>query len=244
VAWTLLCLGHLNQARAKREAALAEARLLARAFTLAHSFSRATHAEAIVVGPSGAVLYADEWVSLTERQSIGFYWAEAVIFQGWCLTMLGEREKGITQLTRGLAAYRAQALLHLPTYLTLLADAYREVRQPENGLRQLVEAISVTDRTQSRYYEAEMHRARGELFLSMHDEGAAEASFRKAINVAQHQSVKTWELRAATSLARLWRDQGKRAEARDLLSPIYNWFTEGLDMPVLQDAKALLDELT
>jgi hypothetical protein len=188
LAWTLLCLGHLNQARAKREAALAEARLLAGAFTLAHSLSRATHAEAIVVGPSGAVLYADEYVSLTERRSIGFYGVEAVIFQGWCLTMLGQREKGITQLTRGLAAYRAQALLHLPTHLTLLADAYREAQQPENGLRQLVEAISVTDRTQSRYYEAEMHRVRGELFLSMHNEGAAEASFRKAINVAQHQA--------------------------------------------------------
>ena len=211
---------------------------------MAHSLSRATHAEAIVVGPSGAVLYADEWVSLTERQSIGFYWAEAVIFQGWCLTMLGQREKGITQLTRGLTAYRTQALLHLPTYLTLLADAYREVQQPENGLRQLVESISVTDRTQSRYYEAEMHRVRGELFLSMHDEGAAEASFRTAINIAQHQSVKTWELRAATSLARLWDHQGKRTEARDLLAPIYGWFTEGLDTPVLQDAKALLDELT
>src|SRR6516165_7052348 len=154
LAWTLLCLGHLNQARAKREAALAEARLLARAFTLAHSLSRATHAEAIIVGPSGAQLHADELVSLTERRSIGFYWAEAVIFQGWCLTMLGQREKGITQLTRGLTAYRTQALLHLPTYLTLLADAYRKEQQPQNGLRQLEEAISVMDRTQSRYYEA------------------------------------------------------------------------------------------
>ena len=110
--------------------------------------------------------------------------------------MLGQPEKGITQLTRGLAAYRAQGLLHLPQYLTLLADAYCKVQQPQNGLRQLVEAISVTDRTQGRYYEAEMHRVRGELFLSMHDDGAAEASFRKAINVAQHQSAKTWELRA------------------------------------------------
>jgi predicted ATPase len=203
----------------------------------------AAFAEAIVVGPSGAVLYADECVSLTERQSIDFYGAGAVIYQGWCLTMLGQREKGITQLTRGLASHRAQALVHLPTYLTLQADAYREVQQPQNGLRQLVEAINVTDRTQSRYYEADMHRVRGELFLSMHDEGAAEASFRKAISVAQHQSAKTWELRASTSLARLWRDRGKRTEARDLLAPIYGWFTEGLDTPVLKDAKALLDQL-
>src|SRR6516165_383831 len=154
LAWALLCLGYLDQARAKREAALAEARLLSRAFTLAHTLSRATHAEAIVVGPSGALLHVDEWVSLTERQSIGYFLAEAMMFQGWCLTMLGQREKGITQLTNGLAAYRAQGLLHVPMYLTLLADAYRKEQQPQNGLRQLEEAISVMDRTQSRYYEA------------------------------------------------------------------------------------------
>jgi predicted ATPase len=157
--------------------------------------------------------------------------------------MLGQSEKGITQLTRGLAAYRAQGPLSVPLVLTLLADAYREVQQPQNGLRQLVEAISVTDRTQSRCYEAEMHRVRGELFLAMHDDGAAEASFREAISVAQHQSAKTWELRAAMSMARLWRDQGKRDEARVLLAPVYGWFTEGFETLDLKEAKALLDEL-
>ena len=88
-----------------------------------------------------------------------------------------------------------------------------------------------------------MHRVRGELFLSMHDDGAAEASFRKAINVAQHQSAKTWELRAAMSLARLWRDQGKVQQARELLAPVYGWFTEGFDTRDLKEAKALLDVL-
>src|SRR6516165_8093956 len=102
----------------------------------------------------------------------------------------------------------------------------RKLQQPQDGLRQVLEAISVTDRTQARYYDAEMHRVQGELFLSMHDDGAAEASFRKAINVAQHQSAKTWELRAAMSLARLWRDQGKVQQAREL-----------------KEAKTLLEEL-
>ena len=88
-----------------------------------------------------------------------------------------------------------------------------------------------------------MHRVRGELFLSMHDDGAAEASFRKAINVAQHQSAKTWELRASMSLARLWRDQGKAQQARELLAPVYGWFTEGFDTRDLKEAKALLEEL-
>ena len=88
-----------------------------------------------------------------------------------------------------------------------------------------------------------MHRVRGELFLSMHDDGAAEASFRKAINVAQHQSAKTWELRAAMNLARLWRDQGKVRDARELLAPVYGWFTEGFDTRDLKEAKGLLEEL-
>ena len=89
-----------------------------------------------------------------------------------------------------------------------------------------------------------MHRVRGELFLSMHDDGAAEASFRKAINVAQHQSAKTWELRAAMSLACLWRDQGKSQQARELLAPVYAWFTEGFDTRDLKEAKALLEKLS
>jgi predicted ATPase len=241
---TLAHLGYLDQARAKREAALAEARLLSRAFTLAHTLVLATHAEAIVAGPSGTLLQANELLSLTESQSISEFSAHAMAFQGWCLTMLGQREKGVTQLTRGLmAAYRAQGLLNVPTYLTLLADAYRKAQQPQNGLRQVQEAISVTDRTQARYHEAEMHRVQGELFLSMHDDGAAEASFRKAITVAQHQNAKTWELRAAMGLARLWRDQGKRDEARKLLAPVYGWFTEGFETLDLKQAKALLDEL-
>jgi predicted ATPase len=149
----------------------------------------------------------------------------------------------MTQLTRGLAAYRAQGLLRVPTYLTLLADAYRQLQQPQSGLHQLVEAISLTDRTQVRYYEAEMHRVRGELFLSMHDDGSAEASFRKAITVAQQQNAKIWELRAAMSLARLWRDQGKPQGARELLAPVYGWFTEGFDTLDLIQAKALIEEL-
>ena len=88
-----------------------------------------------------------------------------------------------------------------------------------------------------------MHRVRGELFLSMHDDGAAEASFCKAINVARHQSAKTWELRAVMSLARFWRDQGKVRQARELLAPVYGWFTEGFDTRDLKEAKTLLDAL-
>jgi predicted ATPase len=110
-------------------------------------------------------------------------------------------------------------------------------------LKQLIEAVGVTDRTEGKYYEAEMHRVRGELLLSMNDDGAAEASFCEAISIAKHQGAKTFELRAAMSMARLWHDQGKRDEARCLLEPVYGWFTEGFDTRDLKEAKALLCEL-
>ena len=115
--------------------------------------------------------------------------------------------------------------------------------QPEEGLKWLAQAEAMIERTREHWPEAEVHRLRAQLLLGMNDTIGAEASFGKALEIARLQSAKFWELRAATSLARLWRDQGKRTEARDLLAPIYGWFTEGFDTPVLQDAKTLLDEL-
>ena len=108
----------------------------------------------------------------------------------------------------------------------------------------LDEALARVRNTRVRWYEAELYRISGDLWLRTRDQGAAEASFRKAIEVAQDQAARTWELRAATSLARLWRDRGRRAQACDLLAPVYGWFTEGFDTADLKDAKALLDELT
>jgi len=131
----------------------------------------------------------------------------------------------------------------LPFYLMLLAETYGNANEPKEGLKQLAEAAEVVETTEERWAEAEMHRLRGTLLLSMREQAAAESSFYQALTVAKHQNAKFWELRAATSLARLWRDQGKRTEARNLLAPTHGWFTEGFDTPVLQDAKALLDEL-
>ena len=125
-----------------------------------------------------------------------------------------------------------------------LAEVYGMAAQADEGLKRLADAANIVEVTQERWAEAEMHRLRGTLLLSMHERAAAEDSFRLALTVAQQQSAKFWELRGAISLARLWRDQVKRTEARDLLAPIYGWFTEGFDTPVLQDAKAFLDQLT
>jgi predicted ATPase len=131
----------------------------------------------------------------------------------------------------------------LPFFLMTLADIYRINVRIEESFNRLAEAADVIETTQERWAEAEMHRMRGTLLLAMHDVAAAQNSFQQALTVAEHQSAKFWELRAATNLARLWHGQGKRTEARDLLAPVYNWFTEGFGTPVLKEAKALLDEL-
>ena len=115
--------------------------------------------------------------------------------------------------------------------------------QPVEGLNHLAEAAQIVETTDERDVEAELHRLRGNLLNAIGDPSAAEKSYHRALTVAKRQSAKTWELLTAMSLARLWRSQGKRAEAHDLLAPIYRWFTEGFDTPVLQDAKALLDQL-
>ncbi len=135
--------------------------------------------------------------------------------------------------------------------LAVLAEAYRKDAQIEAGLTTVAEALAFVERTEGRYYEAELYRLQGELTLQESKvesqrsqvEEEAEACFQKAIAIAQKQEAKSWELRAATSLARLWQQQGKTAEARELLAPVYNWFTEGFDTEDLKDAKALLSAL-
>jgi predicted ATPase len=143
-----------------------------------------------------------------------------------------------------LLEYRATgAVTYVPYLLTLLADAEGKAKQQDEGLGHLGEAERLLAETEDRWVEAELYRVRRELLRAGHDPAAAERSFSQAIGIAQQQSAKFWELRAATSLARLWRDQGKQAQAHDLLAPVYGWFTEGFDATDLKDAKALLDEL-
>jgi predicted ATPase len=188
---------------------------------------------------------AEEALAISGEKGFPFTLGVGNIMRGWCLGTLGQAEEGIPLLLRGIDIWRATgANLVIPFFLTTLAEVYGMAAQPEEGLNRLAEAAkSVETTTQERWAEAEMHRMRGTLLLSMHEHAAAEDSYHHALAVAQRQSAKFWELRAATSLARLWREQGKHAEAHDLLAPIYGWFTEGFDTPVLRDAKALLDQL-
>jgi predicted ATPase len=129
--------------------------------------------------------------------------------------------------------------------LTLLAEVYGTTGEPAAGLTVLTEALTLTNRTGVRFYESELYRLTGELLLqqSSDNQAEAEASFHAALEIARTQQAKSWELRATTSLARLWQQQGKRAEAYALLAPLYGWFTEGFDTADLQEAKTLLEEL-
>jgi predicted ATPase len=136
-----------------------------------------------------------------------------------------------------------ESTLYIPHGLTMLADAYRIGGAPEAGLAQISEAQRLAEATEVKWVLAETLRLRGDLLAQTGDRMAAEASYRQALALAQQQSAKLWELRAATSLVRLWREQGRRGEARDLLAPIYGWFTEGFDTADLQDAAKLLAEL-
>jgi predicted ATPase len=138
--------------------------------------------------------------------------------------------------------------MYLPGSLCTLAEAQARAGQPEEGLDTLDEALALVEQTDERHWEAELYRVQGELLLMEGDDAsasaAAEASFHRAIEVARRQSAKSWELRATTSLARLWQEQGRIDEARQVLATIYDWFTEGFDTPDLQEAKALLEELS
>ena len=146
---------------------------------------------------------------------------------------------------RGSIANHETVVNQRPLLLGLLGDAHTRSGNPTEALTHLTEALSLIDRTQERWFEAELHRLRAEALLAGSPLGAAEAeaSLRRALAVARKQGAKFWELCAALTLARLWLNQGKRREARDLLAPVYGWFTEGFDTRDLKEAKRLLDEL-
>ena len=135
------------------------------------------------------------------------------------------------------------AELLVPHYIALLAAANEIAGQVEESLALLDDALQLVERTRDRWFAAELNRLKGQLLLRQGRYGAAEELYLKALGIAHEQDAKLWELRTAVSLARLWSEKRKRSEARDLLAPIYGWFTEGFDTPDLKDAKALLDEL-
>jgi predicted ATPase len=244
-SWSLACLGHLDQAFFQSDAALAEAPRLSHPPTLGTALAAAWWTGWFVRLQPGLLLqHTDQLQALAAEHGLGQYRAICLIERGWCLAASGRADEGIRLVTVGLAGWDELGfLIWRPWALTVLADACRMAGQWQAALEHLGEAQRLAEETGDRWYQAETLRLTGDVLLAMSDPAAAEARYHEAVAIAQQQSAKLWELRASTSLVRLWRDQGKRAEAQALLAPVYNWFTEGFGTPVLQEAKALLDEL-
>jgi class 3 adenylate cyclase/tetratricopeptide (TPR) repeat protein len=237
---SLFCLGHLDKARSNADNMIVEARRLSQSYTLAYSLMSSMFVEREIQPADLVLKHAEELVALK------FGWLSLIggVFRSWCLSALGREAEGARLLAGALSDYRATgALRFVPFFLMLQADVFERAGDRLAALGRLTEAVGLVEKTQERWCEAELHRLKGELLKADGQSDHVESCFFDALAVARPQSAKTWELRAATSLARLWRDQGKRDEARDLLAPVYGWFTEGFDTLDLKEAKALLEQL-
>ena len=187
---------------------------------------------------------ADGLVAVATDQGFPFYRATGAIFRGWVKAKNANVTEGLSLLRAGSSAYCATgATAWMPLYIALLAGACEIGGQIEEGAAQLDQALQLVERTGERWFAAELNRHRGRLLLRQGQAEAAEELYLRARGIAREHEAKLWELRAAVSLARLWRDQGRRAAGRDQLAPVYGWFTEGFATPDLKEAKALLDEL-
>jgi predicted ATPase len=188
---------------------------------------------------------ADEMLALTTEHGLGFYRMVALIWRGWCLAALGPMDEAVSLISTGLAGSEDTGFMAWrPFFLTRLGDACRMADQRHAALGHFAAAHRLAEGTEARWFQAETLRLCGDELLATGNFTAAEGRYHEAIALAKQQSAKLWELCAAMSLARLWRDQGKRTDAHELLAPVYAWFTEGFGTPVLQEAKALLAELT
>jgi predicted ATPase len=188
----------------------------------------------------------DEAIALADEKRAVFWKALATVNQGCVFAFTGDASKAIQAIATGIIALRSTgSTVFLPRFSSSLAWAYAELGQYDDAWRCINEATSAIQTTKEIPYEAEVNRIAGEIALMSpeHDAGKAEAYFERALAIARQQQAKSWELRAAMSLARLWRDQGKMPQARELLAPVYGWFTEGFDTRDLKEAKALLEEL-
>jgi class 3 adenylate cyclase/predicted ATPase len=245
-SWTLWMRGFADQARQRSHEALSLVRQLPPSFTLGFVLNRVALLHQFRREWSLTQEYAEALIELSTEQGFEYWLSQGTILRGWALAMKGQEDQGIAQMCQGLDTYRVLgAGLHQPQFLPLLAEAYGKRGQAADGLAVLAEALAGVEKTGACLYEAELFRLQGDLILQQSSENHAEAEtcFHQALVVARRQQAKSWELRAATSLARLWQAQGKRQAAHDLLAPVYGWFTEGLDTADLKDAKASLEAL-
>jgi predicted ATPase len=239
-------LGYPDKALADKNQVLKDAREIGQAATLMFALHRTSVTHIVFGNYATANALLDELVVLADEKGAFFWKAFGMWGKGSLLARTGKAADAVQMITSGITASRSTgATMWLPLVLSYLAMAYADLGQFEDAWRCIDEAITAAETTKERMWEAEVHRMAGEIALRSPapDAAKAEAYFERALAIARAQQAKSWELRAAMSMARLWRDRGKRDEARDLLAPVYGWFTEGFDTLDLKQAKTLLEEL-
>jgi len=245
--WVLFILGYPDQALSRSREALSWARAFGRPHLLMNPLAMASTYHLIRRADTMAVEILEEFVALTAEQRNPLWLSFAQSLYGCVVAMRGKPMEGLALSRKGLAALEAITGVGIfrPIQLGVLAQTCESVGHYDEALEIVASALVIVERTGERNYEAELHRQRGEWLLAHRggEQPESEACLCRAVAVAREQSARMWELRASTSLARLWLTQGKRTEAHDLLAPIYGWFTEGFDTPDLKEAKGLLEEL-
>jgi predicted ATPase len=245
-SWALWMLGYPEAALADAERAIKYARELGQAATLMLALCFTSLTYSLCGSYSAANARLDENRALANEKGAALWKAFGMLSQGCVLALTGKSSDAAQMITAGLAEFRATgSTFWTPLFLSYLAKAHAELRQFDDAWRRIEEVITAVQATKETLCEAEVHRVAGEIaLLSPEPEVAkAEAYFERALALSRKQQAKSWELRVVMSMARLWCDQGKRDEARDLLAPVYGWFTEGFDTHDLKEAKALLDAL-
>jgi class 3 adenylate cyclase/predicted ATPase len=245
-SWALWLLGYPGTAIEDADRALEQAREIGQATALMYALTIAPFTHIYCGNYVTANARTDEAVALADEKGSLFWKAAGTMNRGCILGLTGQATDAVQVMTAGIAAWRSTgATFWTPWHLSRLAWAYAALGQYDAAWRCIGEAMTLIETTKERLWEAEVHRAAGEIELMSRapDAEKAEAYFERAITTARKQQAKSWELRAAMSMARLWRDQGKPQQGRELLAPIYGWFTEGFDTLDLKEAEALLDEL-
>ena len=245
-ALNLWLLGYPEAAQADIDDAVKEAREIGQAANLMLALGISNYTHVVCGNDVAANALADELVVLADEKGALLRKAEGVFQQGCVLALTGKDAEAVQMITSGITAWRATgATCWTPLHMSFLANAYARLGQFDDARRCIGEAMAASEATGESWCDADIHRLAGDIVVLSGelDMAKAEAYFERALTVARGQQAKSFELRAASALARLWRDQGKRGEARDLLAPVYGWFTEGFDTIDLRDAKKLLDEL-
>jgi predicted ATPase len=239
------CLGYLDRALARSKVAIDEVRTLAHPPSLASVLALGNMLVSLVGDDAALNERAEQLVAVAAEQGFPWWGAQGAIYLGWSKAKSGDVAEGLSLLRGGLSAHRATgAELWMPHHITRLAMACEITGEFEEAAFLLDDALQIVERTGERWFAAELNKHKGQLLLRQGHSAAAEELYRKALSIAEEQEAKLWELRATVSLARMRRDQRRRAEAHDLLAPVCGWFTEGFATPDLKEAKALLDELS